>query len=199
VVGGAPPDDVHSPHQHSFLWSHMFWITTRENFKTNLVAVPDLAKYRELRWLDRFDLLVPVALGAGMMLLGMALEHWAPSLGTNGLQMLVWGFFISTTVLFHATCTINSLAHLIGRKRFRTKDQSRNNLFLAFLTLGEGWHNNHHHYPASVRQGFFWWEVDITYYMLWTMARLGLIWDLQPVPARVYQRAKDDAQAREKK
>lgn len=181
--------DVHSPHQHSFLWSHMLWIMTKENYKTNIRAVPDLAKYPELRFLDRFDVVVPILLALSMLGLGMLLNYFFPSWGTNGLQMLVWGFFISSIVLFHATCTINSLSHLFGNKRFKTKDHSRNNLWLAFLTLGEGWHNNHHHYCASTRQGFYWWEVDITYYMLWCMSRLGLIWDLKPVPVRIYEQA----------
>ena len=191
-------DDVHSPHQHTFMWSHMLWITSPENFATRTRAIPDLTKYPELVFLDKHDWLVPVLLGFAMLFLGMGLNHYYPSLGTSGGQMLTWGFFISSIVLFHATCTINSLSHLFGFKRFGTKDQSRNNLWLAFLTLGEGWHNNHHYYPAATRQGFYWWEIDITYYMLWCMARLGLIWDLQPVPARVYEKAKEFQKTPEK-
>ena len=99
--------------------------------------------------------------------------------------MLVWGFFISTVALYHGTYAINSLAHVFGRQRYRTGDQSRNNGWLALITLGEGWHNNHHHYPASVRQGFYWWEIDITFYVLKLMAFCGLIWDLRTVPAAV--------------
>ena len=95
--------------------------------------------------------------------------------------MLVWGYFISTVVLLHATLLINSMAHRIGKKRYQTGDESRNNLFLALITLGEGWHNNHHHYPVSVRQGFYWWEVDISYYILKAMQKSGLIWDLRTV------------------
>lgn len=113
------------------------------------------------------------------------LEAFAPQLGTNGLQLLVWGFFISTIVLYHGTFTINSLAHLIGKKVFPGKDDSRNNFWLALITLGEGWHNNHHYYPGSARQGFLWWEIDITYYGLKLLEKLGLIWDLRPVPERV--------------
>ena len=184
-------DDVHSPHQHSFLWSHMLWITSKENFKTNIKAVPDLAKFPELRFLDRFDFFIPTLLAVFMLALGIVLNRYFPALGTSGLQMLVWGFFISSIVLFHATCTINSLSHLFGNKRFPTADKSRNNFWLALLTLGEGWHNNHHHYCASTRQGFYWWEIDITYYMLWSMSRLGLIWDLKPVPVRVYEKARE--------
>jgi stearoyl-CoA desaturase (delta-9 desaturase) len=181
-------DDVHSPRQHGFWWSHMFWFTNRRNFDTDLNAVPDLAKFPELRFLDRYDYVVPILLGAAMYLFGAAVEHWAPGLHTTALQILVWGFVISTVVLFHGTCTINSLAHLMGGRRFETSDDSRNSFLLSLITLGEGWHNNHHHYCASVRQGFYWWEIDITYYMLVVCSWCGLIWDLQPVPERVYTR-----------
>ncbi len=125
-------------------------------------------------------LVIPMA-----MLLGVLLAHVAPSLGTNGWQMLVWGFFISTVAVYHGTYTINSLSHVFGRQRYKTGDASRNNPWLAIITLGEGWHNNHHHYPASVRQGFYWWEFDVTFYMLKLMSFAGVIWDLKPVPAAV--------------
>ena len=128
---------------------------------------------------------VPVLLALSLFAFGEALAAWAPALQTNGLQMLVWGFCISTVVLYHATFTINSLAHRFGRRRYATRDESRNNPWLALLTLGEGWHNNHHHYPGSARQGFYWWEVDVTYYGLRLLAALGIIWDLKAVPARV--------------
>ena len=98
--------------------------------------------------------------------------------------MLVWGFFVSTVLLYHGTFTINSLAHRWGKRRYATADNSRNNFWLALLTLGEGWHNNHHHYPVSVKQGFYWWEIDMTYYSLRFMAMLGLVWDLKPVPVK---------------
>ncbi len=97
---------------------------------------------------------------------------------------MVWGMAISTVLLWHGTYTINSLAHRWGKRRYDTPDNSRNNLVLALLTLGEGWHNNHHHYPVSVKQGFYWWEIDITYYVLRGMAVFGLVWDLKPVPAK---------------
>ena len=118
----------------------------------------------------------------GVFLLGVLLQHFAPGLHTSGWQMLVWGFFISTVAVYHGTYTINSLSHVFGRQRYKTGDASRNNPWLALITLGEGWHNNHHHYPASVRQGFYWWEFDITFYMLKLMSYLGVIWDLKPVP-----------------
>jgi len=177
--------DVHSPHQDGFFWSHIGWITCKGNFPTNFKAVPDLAKFPELRFLDRFETVVPFFLASFLFATGAILNSVAPQLGTSGMQMLIWGFFISTIVLFHGTCTINSLSHLMGRKRYKTSDESRNNLLLALITLGEGWHNNHHHFSASVRQGFYWWEIDITYYLLRLLSWTGLIWDLTPVPQSV--------------
>lgn len=174
--------DPHSPRHKGFWYSHMGWFLTRGAFRTNLEAVKDLAKFPELRLLDRFDILVPVLLATGLFLLGGWLETAAPELGTNGPQLLVWGFFVSTVVLFHVTVTINSFAHRFGRRRFATRDDSRNNWFLALLTFGEGWHNNHHHYPGSARQGFRWWEYDFTYYGLKLMSWCRLVWDLKPVP-----------------
>jgi stearoyl-CoA desaturase (delta-9 desaturase) len=178
-------EDVHSPVQHGFLWSHMGWFMSSRHFVADLSRVKDLLKYPELRFLDRFDIAIPTLLGVGVFLFGVLLKHVAPALGTNGWQMLVWGFFISTVLVYHGTYTINSLSHVFGRQRYKTGDASRNNVWLAIITLGEGWHNNHHHYPASVRQGFYWWEFDITFYMLKLMAFFGLIWDLKPVPRAV--------------
>ncbi|MEO6171150.1 MAG: fatty acid desaturase [Lysobacter sp.] len=182
--------DPHSPGVHGFWWSHVGWFLTRRNFRTDLARVPDLAKYPELRWLDRFDVVVPVALAVGMYALGAGLQAVAPESGTSGVQLLVWGFFVSTVVLFHATVTINSLAHRFGSRRFDTRDDSRNNLWLALLTFGEGWHNNHHFFPGSSRQGFRWWELDLTWYGLKAMALLGLVSDLKPVPAWVLEKAR---------
>ena len=176
------PDDAHSPVQHGFWRSHVTWFMTRSNYRTRLELVPDLRVYPELRFLDRFDMLVPVLLAVLVFGTGVLLERYAPGLGTNGWQMLVWGFVISTVALYHATFTVNSLAHAFGRRRYATRDDSRNNLWLALLTFGEGWHNNHHHYPGSARQGFFWWEVDLTWYFLRLLAALGLVRDLRPVP-----------------
>ncbi|MBL8737258.1 MAG: acyl-CoA desaturase [Planctomycetes bacterium] len=176
--------DAHSPHAHGFWWSHIGWIADPRHHRTDHSQVPDLRKFPELVWLDRMDLLVPFLLLAGLLGLGAALEAWAPSLGTNALQMGVWGFSISTTVLFHATATINSLGHLFGRRVWPTRDQSRNSMLLALLTLGEGWHNNHHWAPGTVRQGFRWWEIDVSYYVLRLLAVFGLVHDLNPLPER---------------
>ena len=177
--------DQHSPKRHGFLWSHMCWFLTRENFATRHESIRDFSKYPELTFLDRFDILIPIIFAALLFFTGYLLEIYAPTLGTNGPQLLVWGFFVSTVVLYHGTFTINSLAHLIGKKVFPNKDDSRNNFWLALITLGEGWHNNHHYYPGSARQGFLWWEIDLTYYGLKVLEKLGLIWDLRPVPERV--------------
>ncbi|MEM9801858.1 MAG: acyl-CoA desaturase [Planctomycetota bacterium] len=178
------PEDLHSPTQKGFIWSHIGWVLDRANFATRLERVKDFAKFPELRFLDRFDILVPVLLGVFMFLFGVALEAWAPGLGTNGWQMLVWGFVVSTIALYHGTFTVNSFAHIVGKRRFATRDTSRNSFWIALITLGEGWHNNHHHYPASARQGFYWWEVDVSYYTLKVLSFFGLVWDIRPVPER---------------
>lgn len=179
------PGDAHSPRQHGFLWSHMGWFLARANFPTKHHLVPDLARYPELKALDRFDAVVPALLAVLLYGAGAWLEHALPQLGTNGLQLLVWGFVVSTVVLLHATFAINSLAHTFGARRYATRDASRNHWLLALLTFGEGWHNNHHRYPSAARQGFFWWEVDLTYYGLCALAVLGLVSDLREVPAEV--------------
>lgn len=178
-------DDIHSPRQQGFWWSHMLWFMTRENYQTDPKMVKDWLKYPELRWLDRYDFVAPTLLAAAMYSLGAGLQTYAPEFNTNGPQMLVWGFVISTLTLYHVTFSINSLAHKFGTQRYDTQDDSRNNLWLAMLTFGEGWHNNHHHFPNSARQGFYWWEVDLSYYGLVLLSHLGLVWELKPVPARV--------------
>ena len=181
--------DRHTPRK-GFWRSHVGWFLTRGGFRTDPSRIRDLLKFPELRWLDRYDTAIPVLLAALLYGVGMALERWAPGLGTTGPQLLVWGFFVSTVVLFHATVTINSLAHRWGRRRFPTRDDSRNNLLLALLTFGEGWHNNHHHFPGSARQGFRWWEIDITWYGLRALQALRIVHDLKPVPAAVMARAR---------
>jgi stearoyl-CoA desaturase (Delta-9 desaturase) len=175
--------DIHSPVLRGFLWSHMGWFLTPRGFRTDWESIPDLRRFPELRLLDRFDIAMPIALAVGLFFFGRWLQHTHPALGTSGGQMLIWGFFVSTVVLFHATVTINSLAHRFGSRRYDTADNSRNNWLLALITFGEGWHNNHHHFPGAARQGFRWWELDFTYYLLRALAACGLVWDLKPVPA----------------
>lgn len=180
--------DMHSP-RHGFLWSHMGWFLTRRAFRTDLSTVKDFARFAELRVLDRFDILVPVLLAVALYAFGAWLARAYPDLHTNGPQLLIWGFFVSTIALFHATVTINSLAHRFGRRRYETRDNSRNNWLLALITFGEGWHNNHHFFPGAARQGFRWWEFDITWYILRALALFGVVHDLKPVPAWVLARA----------
>jgi stearoyl-CoA desaturase (Delta-9 desaturase) len=184
-INADTTSDPHSPQVYGFLWSHMGWFLTSNGFRTDWKRIPDLARYPELRWLDRYDVLMPVALATALYFLGAWIRHLAPHTGVTGGQLLVWGFFVSTVVLFHATVTINSLAHRFGTRRFATRDDSRNNLWLALLTFGEGWHNNHHFCPSSARQGFRWWEVDLTYYGLQLLQLFGLVYALKPVPAHV--------------
>ena len=190
-------EDVHSPIKRGFIYSHVGWIFARVNSRTRIGLVPDLAKFPELRAIDRFDVLMPVLLGTSCFGLGVLLQTYAPSLGTTGPQMLFWGFFLSTVILVNATFTINSLSHIFGKRRYETGDTSRNNWLLALLTFGEGWHNNHHHYATAARQGFFWWEIDITYYGLVVLSKLGLIWDLKRVPDHILNegRVSNEAEA----
>jgi stearoyl-CoA desaturase (Delta-9 desaturase) len=180
-------EDAHSPHVHGFWWSHIGWITSRRNFPTDYTKVKDLVKYPELVFLNRFDVIVPIAFAIAVYFSGVALEHFLPQLGTNGPQMLVWAFFVSTTALFHGTSCINSMAHLMGRRRFKTTDDSRNSFILAIITLGEGWHNNHHRYQSCTRNGFYWWEIDPTYYGLKFLSWTGLIWGLKAVPQSILE------------
>jgi stearoyl-CoA desaturase (delta-9 desaturase) len=179
------PGDLHSPRD-GFWYSHMGWFLNKQNFATQEHLVKDWIRFPELKWLDRHSVLVSVMTAASFWMVGSALAHFAPSLKTNGIQLFVWGFLISTVLLTHVTLTINSFAHRFGFRTYDTQDDSRNNWFLALITLGEGWHNNHHFCPASVRQGFVWWQIDISYYVLRMMAAVGLIWDLVPIPKKAF-------------
>jgi stearoyl-CoA desaturase (delta-9 desaturase) len=164
--------DPHSWREEGFWWSHVGWILSRDTEDTDLKKISDLARFPELRWLNHYHLVPGVALGFILWLVG-------------GWHALVWGCFVSTTLLWHGTFTINSLSHMLGSRRYRTTDNSRNNLVLALITMGEGWHNNHHYYQRSVRQGFYWWEVDLTFYILKVLEALGLVWDLHAPPRHV--------------
>lgn len=166
--------DVHSPRHRGFFYSHVGWIFDQRYERTDLEAVPDLSKYPELLFLLRFEQLPAVVL---------ALACWA----AFGWQGLVIGFFWSTVLLYHGTFFINSLAHVHGKQRYATGDDSRNNWWLAIITLGEGWHNNHHAYQRSARQGFRWWEIDITYYLLKALSAVGVVHDLGKPPADVVE------------
>ena len=176
-------EDAHSPVQHGFLWSHVGWFLSKKYFHHNPSRIQDFNRFPELRFLDRFDVVVPILFGIGLYTLGEYLKVNSPQLHTSGLQLFIWGFCISTVCVFHATFTINSLSHCFGSRPHKTKDNSRNNLFLALLSFGEGWHNNHHFYPASVRQGFKWWQIDITYYLLLALEKFRIIKELRLPPA----------------
>ncbi len=180
--------DIHSPVVHSVWWAHMGWLLCRRYKQTDLRWVKDWRRYPELHWLDRYFLVPPAVLAVGVVLVGLLLERYAPGLRTSGLQMLVYGFGLSTVLLYHSTFAVNSLTHVFGRRRFATKDHSRNNWLIALVTLGEGWHNNHHYYPASERQGFYWWEIDLTHYVLTVLAWCHIVWAMHAPPARMYHR-----------
>ncbi len=168
------PQDVHSPVQRGFLYSHFGWIFDRHHEATDLGKIADLAKYPELMWLHRHEQAPAIVLAAACF-------------AAAGLQGLVVGFFWSTVAVYHATFCINSLAHVVGRRRYVTGDHSRNNWFLAIFTMGEGWHNNHHAFQSSVRQGFRWWEFDPTFYLLRLLGFAGLIWNLKSPPPEVVE------------
>ena len=183
-------EDKHSPKEHGFLWSHMGWFLTKSNFVTNTKFIRELIRFPELRIIDRFDLLMPLALSIGLFIAGHYLNQYEPQLNTNGFQLFIWGFSLSTVMLYHATFLVNSVAHQWGKKRYETKDTSRNNFIIAILTFGEGWHNNHHHYPGSARQGFYWWEIDLNYYVLKFLAMMGVIWDVRTVSDNIRESKK---------
>ncbi len=164
-------EDIHSPLR-GFWWSHVGWILCGRYDETRMSRIRDFAKYPELVWLNRFWVVPPTLLGVAVL----ALWGWSAFL---------IGFVLSTVLLYHGTFLVNSLAHVIGKKRYPTTDESRNSWLIAVITLGEGWHNNHHHYQNSTRQGFMWWELDVTYYVLKLMSWVGLVWELQEPPALV--------------
>ena len=155
-------EDIHSPAQRGFWWSHLGWILCRKYNETRLDLIRDFARYPELRWLDRYHLVPPIVVAVALFLLG-------------GWGMLVVGFFWSTVLLWHGTFTINSLSHVFGRRRYKTTDTSRNNALLALLTCGEGWHNNHHYHQNTANQGWFWWEIDTSFYLLKALERLRIV------------------------
>src|ERR1700733_8730294 len=162
-------EDLHSPVHEGFWWSHVGWILSDEYDDYDPRRIADFSKYPELRWLDKYHLAPTVPYAVAIYLLG-------------GWPAFVWGFVVSTVILYHGTFLINSLAHIWGSRRFPTPDESRNNFWLALVTLGEGWHNNHHYFMSSVRQGIRWWEVDGTYYVLRALSWVGIARELGPFP-----------------
>lgn len=182
-------EDIHPPRIYGLWWAHVGWVLSTQFIGTRTELVKDLLKFPELKWLDTYHLIPPMLLMAAVAGLGYLCQVYAPELDTSAAQMFVWGFCISTTLLYHGTFCINSLAHIVGRPRFKTGDDSKNSFWLAIITLGEGWHNNHHRYPGSERQGFYWWEIDISHYILKALSWVGLVWELREPPSRIYQEA----------
>jgi len=194
------PEDPHSMKLYGFWYSHIGWILGPDYKETKYGIIQDYAKYPELVWLNKYHWIPGLTLAlavttAGAFVNGNGWESFFAAQG--GMSALFCGFFLSTVILYHGTFTINSISHKFGFQRYQTGDESRNNWFLAILTLGEGWHNNHHYYQSSTRQGFYWWEYDITYYILKLMSFVGLIWDIKEVPHHI-KTSRSIAEAREK-
>jgi stearoyl-CoA desaturase (Delta-9 desaturase) len=166
------PNDIHSPRQKGLWWSHVGWIICPKYDATKFERIKDFAQYPELRWLNKYYFVPLISLAVVMFAIG----SW---------PVLVWGFFVSTVLLWHGTFTINSLSHVFGSVRYQSTDDSKNNWLLALITCGEGWHNNHHYYQSTANQGFFWWEVDLSYYALKMLSWAGLVWDLRTPPVHV--------------
>jgi stearoyl-CoA desaturase (Delta-9 desaturase) len=175
------PEDVHSPLQRGFWWSHVGWIIGSRHKATDYDRIRDFAKYPELRFLNRHDLFFAVGWGFVIYAIG-------------GATALFWGHFVALVLCWHITFCINSLAHVWGTRRYATTDDSRNNPLLAVLTFGEGWHNNHHHYQRSARQGFYWWEIDVSYYVLKLLELVHIVRDVEGVPKHI----RDDEQTPER-
>jgi stearoyl-CoA desaturase (delta-9 desaturase) len=167
----------------------MGWILCTRFDETNHKVIKDLTAFPELRWLDRYFTIPPAVLAISLYLMGEWCAVAQPAWQTSGLQFVLYGFVLSTVTLYHTTFCVNSLTHVFGSRRFVTRDQSRNNPLVALLTMGEGWHNNHHFYPASARQGFYWWEIDMTWWVLKILSWFGVVRALQVPPAHTYAQA----------
>jgi stearoyl-CoA desaturase (delta-9 desaturase) len=180
-------DDLHSPVAHSAFHSHLGWMWSKTCFEPTKHKLLDFARFPEIRFLNKNYFLLIVLQGLFYYLLGEGLNALYPELGTNGFQLFIWGFILSTVVVWHITFCINSVCHIFGSKRYNSGDESRNNWLMAILAFGEGWHNNHHKYGWSARNGFFWWEWDPTYYSLKVLEKLGIVWELKvPTKEQLY-------------
>ena len=172
--------DPHSPAISGFYYAHIGWFlhdSKYDRLESGNPVVRDFSKEPEIAWLERFYWAPPLSLAVALFLVG-------------GVPLVLWGFALPTMTLAHATFAINTVNHLWGARRFDTRDDSRNNPVTAFFAAGEGWHNNHHRYQRAARNGFYWWEFDVTWYVIRTMAAVGLAWNVQPVPARIYAEAR---------
>ena len=175
--------DPHSPRVSGFYYAHLGWFlndSRHHKLDPSNQVLRNFGSVPEIAWLERFNVVPPIALAAGMYLSG-------------GFPWLIWGFCLPTMTLAHATFAINTVNHMFGTRRFKTADDSTNNALTAFFAVGEGWHNNHHRYQRAARNGFYWWEYDPTYYMIRLMEKVGLAWDVQGVPERIYREAREGA------
>ena len=171
--------DPHDPRTRGFFYAHIGWFcdVTNDSVPASNPVVRDFSSAPEIVWLDRYYFVPPLALAVALFLVG-------------GLRWLAWGFCLPTATLAHATFAINTVNHMFGTRRFETPDDSRNNLLTAIFAVGEGWHNNHHRYQRAARNGFYWWEFDPTWYIIRAMAAVGLAWNIQLVPERIYKEAR---------
>jgi stearoyl-CoA desaturase (delta-9 desaturase) len=180
-------DDIHSPRAGIF-WSHMGWLFSPRIIPIRYEMVTALARLPEMRLLQQYSYVVSLVYALLLYLLGVVWRGLDPAAGVSGAQLVVWGSVLSTVCVYHITLCVGSIAHLYGTRPFPTRDDSRNNVILAFLLLGDGWHNNHHYCPSSARMGFRWWEFDPNYAILRLLERIGIVWDLKAPPRGAIQK-----------
>lgn len=172
--------DPHSPMVSGVYYAHIGWFlndTRNDTLEPTNPVIRDFSKVPEIAFIEKYFFLPPLTLAIAMFALG-------------GFPLLIWGFCLPTMTLAHATFAINTVNHMFGSRRFETVDESRNNPLTAFFAVGEGWHNNHHRYQRAARNGFYWWEFDPTWYVIRAMKAVGLAWDVQAVPKRIYEEAR---------
>ncbi|SKA79900.1 stearoyl-CoA desaturase (delta-9 desaturase) [Prosthecobacter debontii] len=176
-------DDIHSVKQQGFYWAHVGWILAPDYNDYDAKRVKDLTKFPELVFIDKYHFIPPMVLALATYVFGLLMTGTA----MGGLSYFLWGFCLSTVILYHTTFAINSFCHLLGSRRYETGESSKNSFILAILTLGEGWHNNHHYYPHCARQGFFWWEIDPTYYVIKVLKMVGIVHEIKEPTRRVLE------------
>lgn len=182
--------DVHSPVKRGFWWAHIGWLWSDKFNETKLENMKDFEKYPEILWINKYYFVPPVVLAVSMYYLGVWLGNVRPEWGTNGLQMLAWGFFLSTVILYHGTFLVNSATHIFGKKVYPTPDESRNSMIIALITMGEGWHNNHHFFPSNESQGLEWWQIDMSHYIIKGLSKVGIVWDIMRIPHELQENRK---------
>ena len=164
----------------------MGWLFSPDCIKSRNELIPDLVKFPELHFLHRYYYAIHLGCGGLLFALGEGLGAFHPGLQTSGFQLVVWGGIVSTVCTYHMIWSANSFCHKYGSRRFETRDNSRNNAIVAVLTLGDGWHNNHHQFPGSARHGLMWWEIDINYLILKLLSFFGIVWDIKIPPESAY-------------